>query len=234
LLSENLKSNDLQLTIRHNDDYDSELTDFEEDSSFCLKSSSSETKSNIRDDEDNEENASGLNGYNDDKQMDFNNNNNNNHVSKSRSNSVTSSQKSNDSQTHRSIRLKDLNIVLTEPPGSLTRSLQELIKSMNTTGSTVNPSSFHSAFCKKYGFVSLNLNSFLFKLFIFNLCLRIPHFKGFQQHDSHELLRNLLDSIKSEELKVNHDRFFSTLILRFCFEKKNSLFKLTREDNRQF
>ena len=150
MLTENLKSNDLQLTIRHNDDYDSELTDFEEDSSFCLKSS--ETKSNIRDEEDNEENASGLNGNNDDKQMDFNNNNN--HVSKSRSNSVSSSQKSNDSQTHRSIRLRDLNIVLTEPPGSLTRSLHELIKSMNTTGSTVNPSSFHSAFCKKYGLVS--------------------------------------------------------------------------------
>jgi len=50
---------------------------------------------------------------------------------------------------------------------------------------------------------------FIFQIFIFNLFLRIPHFKGFQQHDSHELLRNLLDSIKSEELKVNHDRSFS-------------------------
>ena len=76
--------------------------------------------------------------------MDFNNN------SKSRSDSLTSSQKSSDSQTHRSIRLKELNIVLTETPGPLTRSLYELIKLMNTTNSTVNPSSFHSAFCKKF------------------------------------------------------------------------------------
>lgn len=141
-----MKSNDLQLIIKHNDDYDSELTDFEEDSNSCLKSS--EVKSGNRDEAENEENACNSNFNSDNRQMDFNNNSNS--ISKSRSNSVASSQNSNDSQTHRSIRLKDLNIVLTEAPGPLTRSLYELIKSMNTAGSTVNPSSFHSAFCKKF------------------------------------------------------------------------------------
>ncbi len=35
------------------------------------------------------------------------------------------------------------------------------------------------------------------------LC-RAPRFKGFQQQDSHELLRHLLDGMKAEEVKVRH------------------------------
>ena len=33
--------------------------------------------------------------------------------------------------------------------------------------------------------------------------LRAPRFKGFQQQDSHELLRYLLDAIRGEEIKVS-------------------------------
>ena len=44
---------------------------------------------------------------------------------------------------------------------------------------------------------SKNLIKINFLLFYF----RLPAFKGFQQQDSHELLRNLLDAIKTEELK---------------------------------
>ena len=53
---------------------------------------------------------------------------------------------------HRSIRLRDMQIMLTETPGILTRNLHELIKAMNASSSVVNPSSFHSAFCKRYIF----------------------------------------------------------------------------------
>ena len=32
---------------------------------------------------------------------------------------------------------------------------------------------------------------------------RAPRFKGFQQQDSHELLRHLLDGMKAEEIRVS-------------------------------
>ena len=131
LLSENLKSNDFQLTIKHNDDYDSELTDFEEDSRFCRNA--------INDEEEINDTKNNGNNSDDcvDKQMDFNNN------AKSNGGSDSSTQ-------HRSLRLKELNVVLADGPGALTRSLFELINSMNSSNSTVNPSSFHSAFCKRF------------------------------------------------------------------------------------
>ena len=38
--------------------------------------------------------------------------------------------------------------------------------------------------------------------FVLVFC-RAPRFKGFQQQDSHELLRHLLDGMKAEEVKVS-------------------------------
>ena len=124
LLSENLKSIEAKLCIKHNDDYDSELTDFEEDSTICFKTNASNTTTN-------EDNDSYM-PYN---LSDFNNN----------TNSLTVP-----TSGHRSIRLKEMHIVLNEGPGFLTRSLHELIKAMSSSSSTVNPGGFHSAFCKKY------------------------------------------------------------------------------------
>ena len=35
-----------------------------------------------------------------------------------------------------------------------------------------------------------------------NICKKSPQFRGYQQQDAHELLRHLLDSLKTEEIKV--------------------------------
>lgn len=37
-----------------------------------------------------------------------------------------------------------------------------------------------------------------------DICARVERFKGYQQQDSHELLRTLLDSLRNEELSVLH------------------------------
>lgn len=42
--------------------------------------------------------------------------------------------------------------------------------------------------------------------------IRAPRFKGYQQQDSHELLRYLLDGMKAEEIKVKR-RFVTEAIL---------------------
>ena len=37
------------------------------------------------------------------------------------------------------------------------------------------------------------------KFLLSQLCRKAPRFKGYQQHDSHELLRALLDGMENEE-----------------------------------
>ena len=37
-----------------------------------------------------------------------------------------------------------------------------------------------------------------------HICSKVPRFKGYQQQDSHELLRYLLDAMKNEEQKVSY------------------------------
>jgi ubiquitin carboxyl-terminal hydrolase 16/45 len=53
------------------------------------------------------------------------------------------------------------------------------------------------------------------------MIFRVPSFKGFQQHDSHELLRNLLDTVKTEELKVNLIFYRIIFYIKFNFQLKN-------------
>lgn len=69
--------------------------------------------------------------------------------------SSKASEKSNNKvrqQHHRSIRVKELSLILKEGPGILTRQLNEVIKTMKSPNcpSVVNPNSLFGAVCKKY------------------------------------------------------------------------------------
>ncbi|XP_067674325.1 ubiquitin carboxyl-terminal hydrolase 45-like isoform X1 [Haliotis asinina] len=79
--------------------------------------------------------------------------------------------------------LKELPSIEIVPPdaGPLTQAMMSFLQDMNHTAPrnmTVNPSGLFGQVCKK-----------------------APRFKGFQQQDSHELLRYLLDVIRTEEVK---------------------------------
>ncbi|KAJ0810536.1 putative ubiquitinyl hydrolase 1 [Helianthus annuus] len=78
--------------------------------------------------------------------------------------------------------LRDYFMKLEKPVGPLTSSLKKLfIETGPSTGvrNVINPRSFFGCVCAK-----------------------APQFKGFQQHDSHELLRCLLDGLCTEESRL--------------------------------
>lgn len=158
LLNENIQSIDSKYTIKHKEDFDSELSDSDE-AEFGLN-----------------EQISSINLNNEGKE-------------------------SNQIENKRSIYVKELNITLKEIPGQLTRHLLEIIQKMNSSNTCQNPSLLFGSVCKK-----------------------VPLFKGFQQQDSHELLRNLLDAVKSEELK----RRQSAILEYFKVTKSNSLDETTK------
>ncbi|XP_041351412.1 ubiquitin carboxyl-terminal hydrolase 16-like [Gigantopelta aegis] len=94
------------------------------------------------------------------------------------SDSSTSSDDDNDEEAHK--YLPSIDIVPQEH-GPLMQTLLSFLQEMTNSsarGSTVNPSSLFGQVCKK-----------------------APRFKGYQQQDSHELLRYLLDAIRMEEIK---------------------------------
>lgn len=79
-------------------------------------------------------------------------------------------------------KLRDYFLKLEGPVGPLTVSLKKLfVETSSSTGArnVINPRSFFGC-----------------------LCAKAPQFKGFQQHDSHELLRCLLDGLCTEESRV--------------------------------
>lgn len=160
LLNENVKSIDSKYTIKHNDDFDSELSDHEDpELTLNLKMTSL-----------------GLSEDENDKDM--------------------------TNEDPKSIRVKELNLILKESPGQLTKSLLDIVQKMNSSKACQNPSSLFSSVCKK-----------------------VPVFKGFQQQDSHELLRNLLDAVKSEELK----RRQSAILEHFKVTKSTNLSDITKK-----
>lgn len=93
---------------------------------------------------------------------------------------LDSSSGSEDSDDEAQIDLSPIEIVLPEA-GPLTQTMIAFLQEMNnSTGrsSTVNPSPLFTQICKK-----------------------AQRFRGFQQQDSHELLRYLLDNMRTEEIK---------------------------------
>ncbi len=145
LLDKNLKSDNAKFIIKHNDDYDSELTDFEEETDLQNTSKSSKgsgkvsslTKSlcnvskqpsYISGDEDSDENQAET-------------------CSVAKFVKDKKDQKAN--VTHRAVRLPDLDLTLKESPGVLTRHFYEVVKSMKTSHSVINPTTLFSSLCKK-------------------------------------------------------------------------------------
>ncbi|KAI4303905.1 hypothetical protein MLD38_039487 [Melastoma candidum] len=91
-------------------------------------------------------------------------------------------------------RLRDYLSELNAPAGPLTSSLKKLFSEVHAESgarNVVNPKGLFG-----------------------NVCVKAPQFKGYQQHDSHELLRCLLDGLSTEEFdmknRVNSDKEFQS------------------------
>jgi ubiquitin carboxyl-terminal hydrolase 16/45 len=77
------------------------------------------------------------------------------------------------------VEQQQLDVVVTGKPGQLTKTLHAFMKDIATpTGRTLNPRPIFSQICEK-----------------------APRFRSYQQQDSQELLRYLLDALKTEEIQ---------------------------------
>ena len=128
MLRERQSSLDEVFFLRHNDEYDSELTE-QEESDVEEKPDKSITKPKYLSEESDSEDSL-VNGEN--------------KPNKKKTKKVE--------KFHRSIRVDDLKLVIKEPPGVLGRELNEVIKKMTESSSVVNPSAVFSNLCKKYQF----------------------------------------------------------------------------------
>lgn len=99
--------------VKHDFDYDSDLTECEEADLVENKSSNSSSSQETNGDDDEKK-------------------------------------KPSNSKSHRSMRVKELNLVIKEGPGLLTRRLHETLKSIRSTNSSVvNPNNLFTSLCKK-------------------------------------------------------------------------------------
>ncbi|CAB4028491.1 ubiquitin carboxyl-terminal hydrolase 16-like [Paramuricea clavata] len=76
--------------------------------------------------------------------------------------------------------LGPLSVTIVDKPGPLTTALAKFLQDMKSEGKkhVISPGYLFTEICKK-----------------------APRFKGFRQQDSQELLRYLLDSVRTEEIK---------------------------------
>ena len=118
--------------IKHNDDYDSELTEHEEsedekeEKPMESKPNKNITKENYISDSGNESEDELIN----------------------KKNKIMAKKAEN--IYHRSIRVDEVKLSLKESPGALGRELNELIRKMTSSWSVVNPSAVFSIVCKRF------------------------------------------------------------------------------------
>jgi hypothetical protein len=153
LLDENLKSTNMKITIRHNDDYDSELTDFDEEA--AAGGGKSSAKSSAKSPSNVSKQPSYIPGGGD---SDCGNDEEDDDSDEKRPESCSMikqlvkdrrEQHKAAQVTHRSIRLGQLDLTIKESPGVLTRNFYEVVKNMKTSNSVINPTALFSSVCKK-------------------------------------------------------------------------------------
>ena len=122
LIEGNLSTENRNLLISHESDYDSDLTDTEEiieaNNSNFKKSNQNVVIPNYIDD------SSGVSD--DDRSRD-----------------------DEEEKSHRSIPVENLRVVLKEPPGLLNIQLGDVIKNMTASRKVINPSTLFGLLCKK-------------------------------------------------------------------------------------
>jgi len=118
------------MSIEHNTEYDSELTDYEENEAIAenendQKYHSSDNTDRTDEDEDTYE-------------------------CRQESDSKISHKR------HRSIQVDNLRVILKEPPGIVGKQLSDVLKMMTASRSIVNPSTLLGLFSKRYSSQILN------------------------------------------------------------------------------
>lgn len=134
LIEANAASQNKQLHIKHDSDYDSELTDYEPEEGDPKKKPKKPANGNVgvqklSDDSDDESESS-------------------------------NESPDNESRTHRSIRLPEMELILKEPQGPLTKQLGAVLKNMTSNFTVVNPTTLFGILGKRFDYFYLRIMTY--------------------------------------------------------------------------
>lgn len=124
LIEVNAASQNKQLHVKHDSDYDSELTDYEPEEEDPKKKPKKPANGNVVIQKFSDESDD------DDESSDENTN--------------------KDSKTHRSMRVPAIELILKEPQGALTKQLGAVIKNMTSAFTVVNPTTLFGILGKRF------------------------------------------------------------------------------------